>query len=245
MKLNEGQEQTDEEFKEMSIKQVLDEFEVQANTITELDKQVSNLSLQVAKYEGRAQVLDKEVESDSYFHSRTTTRELARRALAQSTVEANWEGLEKHPTILNLYQAIKDRRNEQEQRIELVLQRFEGQPTGNEFITWLEKSTALGDIKNEISNLWSRVEQNTTSQGNDRSQANKQDLKQRDKMSDLETAIDALEFLGSEREITYGSVFMFLIGVFAEMGKGQVEEGLRFMLKKPKEKPEKDEPEQS
>ena len=216
------------------------EFEVQQTSIDVLSKEVRRLALQVAKYEGKSQLIAKEVELDSHFHSRTTTRELARQAIIQSTAEANWLGLEKHPVVMNLYKAIKDRRNEQEQRIEKNLFRFENQPTYNEFIESMKGSSAFMDMNNEISNLWSRVESNTTSQGNDRTHANKQDLKQRDKMATMETAIHMLDFVMGETFDSHNSAFIFLMGAFAEMGKGEIEKGLRFMLRDRKPKVEKD-----
>ena len=222
------------------MKEMEKELEVLASTIKEIEKTTSSVALQVAKFEGKSQIIEKEVELESVFHGRTTTRELARRALVQSTAEANWKSLEEHPTILNIYQSIKDRRNEQEQRIEQILNRFESALTTSEMVACIKDTPIIREINNELSNLWNRVEGNTTSQSNDRSHANKQDLKIRDKIADIQTAMDALEFIQSETILTMDSALMFEIGAWARSGYSAVADGLREILKKPKEEPKED-----
>jgi len=219
------------------MKEMEKELEVLAITIKEIEKSTSSVALKVANFEGKSQIIEKEVELESVFHGRTTTRELARRALVQSTAEANWKSLEEHPTILNIYQAIKDRRNEQEQRIEEILVRFEGIPTANEFLETLTGSEVITEICSDIVDIGTQLSLINTTQDNDRTHANQHDMKQRDKMATMETAINLIDFLQSETIISYDGAFIFLMGALAEMGKGQVEEGLRFMLKKPKEEP--------
>jgi len=164
-----------------------------------------------------------------------TTRELAQRAFNQSTVQANWEGLENHPVIKNLFQEITDRRDEQEKRIENVLYRFEDTPTPREFIDKLGNSQIIREINNSIKKLGEDIEFLNITQNNDRAYTNKHDLFQRDRISDMEMATHALDFVLRERSETMDSAFLFLIGAFSVMGYELVAEGLRTIIKKPKE----------
>jgi len=241
--LTEEQEQSNIQKASDERNQMKKEFEVMNCSLKEMSDTIEYLGARLEKYEGTTKLLEKEVELESYFCSRTTTRELARRALVQSTAEANWKSLEEHPTILNIYQATKDRRNEQEQRIEGILQRFENIPTANEFLESLRTSDTIRDIKKELADFERTQEATIRTVRTDRVHANKHDIEQRDKIADIQTAMDTLEFLQSENMENINGAMIFLMGAFSEMGCTEVVNGLKFMLKKPYVEPEKDETE--
>jgi len=216
------------------------EFEVLGNAYKMQEKALTKLQAENKTHAGviKRMKLDLEIRSNTEYRNKTT-RQLAQEAFNQSTVTAHFEGLGKHPVIEDIFEQIKTRSSTEGRRADDVLRKLENQMSVEEFWDQLSKSSEVRDIQEEISNLWNRVEGNTTSQCNDRIQANKQDLKQRDKMATMETAIDLIDFLQSELVISYDGAFIFLMGALAEMGKGQVEEGLRFMLRDRKPKVEK------
>jgi len=213
------------------------EFEVLENTIKmqkgELDTQLKLLKL-LTNAVNRIQT-DLNLECERYGGQ--STRDMAIEAFNQSTVSANWEGLSKHPVIKAIHEALENRASVEGQRADDILRKFENQPTYDEFMEHLKGSWFFKELKEEMVKF-ERIQDSTISTvRNDRAHANSHDLKQRDKIADIQTAMDALEFLHSEYNEMVSGAFIFLMGAFAEMDKGQVEEGLRFMLKKPKEEP--------
>lgn len=244
MKLNNDDEIEHISLEMLEIKTLQKEFEVLGTAYTMQEKALTKLK---AEHETQAGLIkrilqDLELSKHSSYRNKTT-RQLAHEAYKQSTVSANWEGLKEHPEILALYEEIKIRSSNEGRRADDVLRKLENQMSVEEFFDQLSKSAEILEIQEGMRAFDSSLGDLRITQTYDRTHANQQDLKQRDKMATMETAIDLIDFLQSEMVISYDGAFIFLMGALAEMGKGQVEEGLRFMLKKPKEPAKEDETE--
>ena len=211
------------------------EFEVLGNAYKMQESALEKLQAESETQSGLIQRLKNDLQLKKHHSYRNkTTRQLAQEAFNQSTVKANWEGLGKHPVIESIYEDIKNRSTDEGRRADDIIRRFENMPD------WQEIMKEIGE-HSEIKNLWSRVKDSDSDiaelkdvQKVDRHNIYAKFGTQRDKNSDIETALEALEFLGSEREIKYDTAFMFLMGAWAQSGYEPVANGLREILKKPK-----------
>jgi len=218
-----------------SVKDVEKENEILHGKLLVQEKTLNNQSELITKLRKMQKRICDDLELSPSTYRNETTRSVAFDAFNQSTVEAHFAGLGEHPIIKNIYLGIEAKSNEQEKRAEDILKRFENQPNAREFIEQLKNSWFYTEFKEEMTTLDNTIKYYRKELTNATVHGNQQDLKIRDQIADIDHAMNALEFLGSEREIKYNSAFMFLIGAWARSGYEPVAEGLRFMLDKPKE----------
>ena len=211
------------------------EFEVLGNAYKMQEQALEKLK---AEYKTQAELIQRMKKdlglSTHHAYRNKTTRELAQEAFNQSTVTANWAGLGAHPVIVDVYEAIKIRSSNEGRRADDVLRKLENQMSVEEFFEQLSESSEVLEIKEEISELDKSYDNLADVQKVDRHNIYEKIHLQRDTIADIQTANDMKDYLQSEMIIAYDGAFIFLMGALAEMGKGEIENGLRFMLRKPK-----------
>ena len=200
-------------MQEEALKKLQKEHETQATVIRRLQK-------------------DLQLKGDTYRNK--TTRQLAQEAFNQSTVTANWDGLEQHPVIESIYEDLKNRATNEGRRADNILRELENQMSVDEFFEQLNKSSEILEIKDELNELNTLTSDQKQRLDTIRDNVYEKYATQRDKTADNETAIDSLDFLLGEHKENMSGAMIFLMGAFAQLGQGQIEEGLRFMLRIPK-----------
>jgi len=232
--LTTGKELIDYKILMDSVKDVEKENEILHGKLSVQEKALNNQHEMITKLQKMQKRISDDLELSPTSYRNTTTRSLAEDAFEQSTVKANWEGLGKHPVIEDIYKEINNRSSTEGRRADDVLRKLETQMSVEDFFDQLSKSSEVLEIKEALHVFDSSLGDLRITLNSDRTHANEHDLEQREKIADMQTAIDLIDFLQSELVISYDGAFIFLMGALAEMGKGQVEEGLRFMLRKPK-----------
>ena len=217
------------------IGQIREEVKVMASALDrEKDINKSNTE-SIKKLTNTIQALQIDLELLSPRYGGESTRKLARDAFNQSTAEANWKSLETHPVIENLYKAIKDSRKDLGRSIQTNAMRLDNERPANEVFQELRNTDVITTIMSRLADADSFAQTLGNDVDNDRRHGNQQDLKLRDKMADLVTVQNTFEFLLSETNDMFMNGMMFAIGAFATMGYERVGEGIREILKKPKE----------
>ena len=223
-----------------SLEQMKEEFKVVKNTL-DIEQEVNKSNHEsIKKLKDQVQSLQKDLELERPRYGGDPTRKLARDAFNQSTTEANWASLENHPVIKNLYEAIKDSRKDLGRSIEYNATRIDKAQPANEVFAALRTQKVILEINQALQQRHSDIESLRNEVSIDRKNANNQDHKLIDRIADIQTAQNALEFIQSEKILTYDAAFIFLMGAWAKSGFEPVAEGLRIMLKKPKEGTKKD-----
>jgi len=219
-----------------SIEQIREEFKVMANALDLEKEQNKSNKESIKQLKDQVQSLQKDLELERPRYDGDSTRKLARDAFNQSTVSANWEGLENHHVIENLYKAIKDSRKNLGRSIQNNARRLDRAKPANEVFEELRNTDVITTIMARLADCDAFAQTLGNDVNNDRHQGNQQDLKLRDTLADHKTAINLLDFMLGESVEMFESAFLFSIGAFATMGYEKVGDGLREIIKKPKEK---------
>jgi hypothetical protein len=233
MNLNEGQ--PDKGNKEIKTSDMKKEFEVLENVIKVQGRVIENQETTIANLVKSVKRIQQDLNLGRERYGGTNTRDMAISAFNQSTVKANWEGLSKHPVIENIYKALKTRASDEGRRADDIIRKFEYMPDFHEIMKQVGKHSEIGNLWSRVESIDSGIAELKDVQKVDRHNIYAKLATQRDKMADIETAINMIDFVMGDTFDSHNSAFIFLMGAFAELGKGRVEEGLRFMLKKPKE----------
>lgn len=224
-----------------SIEQMKEEFKVVGNSLKLEKEMTAKLRETVKQSEIRIKAIREDLEMSTHMYGRESTRKIARDAFNQSTAKANWASLEDHPVVKNLYLAIRDSRKDLGRSIQENALRLDQAQPANEVIKALENTAIIKNVIGRLDDFDGHLQILRDDTENSFTRANKHDMKLRDKLADLETAQDALEFIQSETILTQDSANMFMMGAWARSGHEKVAEGIREILKKPKEEKKQDE----